>query len=123
MSLGLAHRLAVAVCLSLLTLYYPTHFWMPRLSGLSTKPPAWQVVVGGVVQVLALPIALVNRLHVPHFWGLDVWFPQDLGEHLNRQELIVTHLLTGTVVYLPLLYLPSLVRLLRRGTGDREQQG
>ena len=55
MSLGLAHRLAVAVCLSLLTLYYPTHFWMPRFSGLSTKPPAWQVVVGGVVQVPGAP--------------------------------------------------------------------
>ena len=110
-SLGLAHRLAAAVCISLLTLYYPTHYWVPHFSGLATKPPAWQVVAGTVVQIAALPIALVNRLHVPHFWGLDVWFPQDFGEHLNRQELIVTHLVTGTVVYLALLYLPSLVRL------------
>jgi hypothetical protein len=113
MSLGLIHRLAVALCLSLVTLYYPTHFWMPRFSGPASKPPVWQVVVGGVVQVLALPIALLNRLHVPHFWGLDVWFPQNFGEPVSRQELIVTHLVTGTVVYLALLYLPSLVLLFR----------
>jgi hypothetical protein len=109
-SLGLVHRLVGAVCLSLLTLYYPTHFWVPHLSGLLPEPPAWQVVIGVVVQVLALPIALVNRLHIPYLWGLDLWFPQDLGETIDRGRLILAHLSTGTLVYLGLLCAPALLR-------------
>lgn len=113
-SFGLVHRLAAAVCLSLLTLYYPTHFWVPHFRELVPNPPAWQVVVGVVVQALALPIALVNRLHIPHLWGLDLWFPQDIREPIDRQGLVLAHLRTGTLVYLALLYPPALVGVLRR---------
>jgi hypothetical protein len=116
-SLGLVHRLAGAVCLSLLTLYYPTHFWVPHLSGLLPEPPAWQVVTGIVVQVVALPIALVNQLHIPYLWGLDLWFPQDLGETIDRGGLILAHLRTGTLVYLALLYAPALLRAVVRRAG------
>lgn len=122
-SLGLVHRLAAAVCLSLLTLYYPTHFWVPQVRGLVPNPPAWQIVLGGVVQLLALPIALVNRLHIPYLWGLDLWFPQDLGEPLDRQGLILAHLRTGTLVYLSLLYVPTVLRHLWRGRHRGEAEG
>jgi hypothetical protein len=121
-SLGFAHRLAWAVLLSLLTLYYPTHFWVPNVSEFIPRPPVWQVVVGAIVQVLSLPIALVNRLHIPYLWGLDLWFPQNLGEPLDRLELVVTHLRTGIVVYTGVLYVPSLVRFLRRAWGHQEEQ-
>jgi len=70
--------LASAVCLSLLTLYYPTHYWVPHLSGLLPEPPVWQLVAGNVVQVLALPIALVNRLHIPYLWGVGPLVPSGL---------------------------------------------
>jgi uncharacterized membrane protein len=116
-SLGLVHRLALAVCLALLTLYYPTHFWVPHLSGLLPEPPVWQLVAGVVVQVLALPIALVNRLHIPYLWGLDLWFPQDFGVTVNRQGLILAHLRTGILVYLALLYAPAFLRAVVRRAG------
>jgi hypothetical protein len=72
--------------------------------------------------ILDVPIALVSLLDMPYLAGLDLFFGHGVGEFMTSTEVLTWHVRLSILVYVPLFYLPQLVRALVRRMRQRSSQ-
>jgi hypothetical protein len=103
---GLVHRLAYSILIGLITYL---------LANLPLYEKGEPISIGAHVLVLVLyfldfPIAVVSRLDIPYLAGIDLFFGHGVGEFMSPLEVLTWHLRLTILVYVPLFYLPKLLR-------------
>lgn len=74
---------------------------------LSLPRPVWEAVC----YIFNWPVAIITRLGISYFVGLDVFYGHGVGEFMPVSEMLVWHMRVAIPVYTALFYIPAIARL------------
>ena len=116
-AIGFLHRLAYATLCGLATWTILATEASRVING-RPAPGAPQILIP-IAMVLDYPIALVSRLRIPYFAGIDLFFGDGVGEFMPSGEVLSWHLRVAIPTYILLFYVPNVCEALGRGVRAR----